>query len=100
VQTHFKVGGVVVDTSTRTATATGCELNLTRTEFDLLALFIGAPQRIFSRDELLDGVWGSWYGDDHVVEVHISRLRRKVKAASGLRVCVAVRGIGYKFGVE
>jgi DNA-binding response OmpR family regulator len=49
---------------------------------------------------LLERVWGSWYGDDHVVEVHMSRLRTKVKAASGLRIGVAVRGVGYKLGVE
>jgi DNA-binding response OmpR family regulator len=99
-KTHFEEGGLVVDTSSRTATAGGVELDLTRTEFDLLATLIENPRRVITRDALLERVWGSWYGDDHVVEVHMSRLRGKVKAASGLRVGVAVRGVGYKLGLE
>jgi two-component system response regulator ResD len=99
-KTRFEEGGLVVDTSARTATANGVELDLTRTEFDLLAMLIENPRRVITRDALLEGVWGSWYGDDHVVEVHMSRLRGKVKAASGLRVGVAVRGVGYKLGIE
>ena len=58
------------------------------------------PRRVVTRDMLLERVWGSWYGDDHVVEVHMSRLRSKVKAAGGLRIGVAVRGVGYKLGIE
>jgi DNA-binding response OmpR family regulator len=99
-KTHFEAGGLVVDTSSRTATAAGTELDLTRTEFDLLAMLIENPRRVITRDALLERVWGSWYGDDHVVEVHMSRLRGKVKAASDLRVGVAVRGVGYKLGLE
>jgi DNA-binding response OmpR family regulator len=99
-KTRFEVGPLTVDTEAHVATANGVELDLTRTEFDLLTTLIENPRRVITRDMLLERVWGSWYGDDHVVEVHMSRLRTKVKAASGLRIGVAVRGVGYKLGVE
>jgi DNA-binding response OmpR family regulator len=100
VKTRFEVGPLTVDTESRTATANGIELDLTRTEFDLLTTLMENPRRVITRDMLLERVWGSWYGDDHVVEVHMSRLRTKVKAAADLRIGVAVRGVGYKLGVE
>ncbi len=100
VKTRFEVGPLVIDTESRIATANGVELDLTRTEFDLLTTLMENPRRVINRDMLLERVWGSWYGDDHVVEVHMSRLRTKVRAAAGLRIGVAVRGVGYKLGVE
>ena len=51
-------------------------------------------------DALLQRVWGEWYGDSHVVEVHMSRLRNKVKKAGGPSIGTAVRGVGYKLGVD
>ena len=99
-KTRFEVGPLTIDTESRTATANGVELDLTRTEFDLLTMLMENPRRVVTRDMLLERVWGSWYGDDHVVEVHMSRLRSKVKAAGGLRIGVAVRGVGYKLGIE
>ena len=85
----------MVDTEARVASVDGVELDLTRTEFDLLVMLMDNPRRVVNREALLEGVWGSWYGDDHVVEVHMSRLRSKVKAAGGPRIGVAVRGVGY-----
>ena len=99
-KTRFEAGGLTVDVETRTAEAGGVVLDLTRTEFDLVAMLIENPRRVVTKDALLDRVWGSWYGDDHVLEVHMSRLRRKVRMASGLRIGVAVRGVGYKLGIE
>ena len=99
-RTRFEVGPLTIDAESRVATADGVELDLTRTEFDLLAILMENPRRVVTRDMLLERVWGSWYGDDHVVEVHMSRLRSKVKAASGLRIGVAVRGVGYKLGID
>ena len=99
-RTRFEVGPLTIDAESRVATADGVELDLTRTEFDLLATLMENPRRVVTRDMLLERVWGSWYGDDHVVEVHMSRLRSKVKAASGLRIGVAVRGVGYKLGID
>jgi DNA-binding response OmpR family regulator len=100
VKTRFEVGPLTIDTESRIATANGIELDLTRTEFDLLTTLMESPRRVITRDMLLERVWGSWYGDDHVVEVHMSRLRTKVKSAAGLRIGVAVRGVGYKLGID
>ena len=72
-------------------------VHLTRTEFDLLAMLLAQPQRVFTRAELIGAVWGeTWFGDDHFVETHASRLRRKISAAGGPRIATAVRGVGYR----
>lgn len=72
-------------------------VHLTRTEFDLLAMLMTQPLRVFSRAELIAAVWGeTWFGDDHFVETHTSRLRRKIAAAGGPRIAAAVRGVGYR----
>ena len=73
--------------------------DLTRIEFDLLGILLEQPTRVVPRDELVSRVWGSWFGDDHVVEVHLSRLRAKVVRAGGPRIGVAVRGVGYRLGL-
>ena len=56
------------------------------------------PRRVVTRDALIKAVWGPWYGDQHLVESHISRMRRKVLDAGGPWVGQAVRGVGYKLG--
>lgn len=71
-------------------------LNLTRTEFELLAILMQNKHRVVHRQELLDRVWGTWFGDDHILEVHISRLRRKIELKGGPRIAIAVRGVGYR----
>jgi DNA-binding response OmpR family regulator len=55
--------------------------------------------RVVNRQELLDRVWGTWFGDDHLLEVHISRLRRKIEINGGPRIAIAVRGVGYRLDV-
>jgi DNA-binding response OmpR family regulator len=99
-RTRFEAGPITADTETRIASVDTTDLDLTRTEFDLLVMLMDNPRRVVNREALLEGVWGSWYGDDHVVEVHMSRLRSKIKAAGGPRIGVAVRGVGYKLGLE
>lgn len=98
-KTRFEAGPLSVDTETREARLDGEVLDLTRTEFDLLLALIESPGRVVTRDALLQRVWGEWYGDTHVVEVHMSRLRNKVKKAGGPAVGAAVRGVGYKLGL-
>jgi DNA-binding response OmpR family regulator len=99
-RTRFEAGPLIVDTQTREALLDGVPMELTRTEFDLLLALIESPSRVVTRDALLQRVWGEWFGDTHVVEVHMSRLRNKVKKAGGPSVGVAVRGVGYKLGIE
>ena len=75
-------------------------VELTRTEFDLLAILMENSHRVVHRQELLDRIWGTWYGDDHVLETHISRMRKKVTDARGPRVAWAVRGVGYRLSSQ
>ncbi|HEX6026744.1 MAG TPA: response regulator transcription factor [Solirubrobacter sp.] len=93
-------GSLSVDPLARVATLDGRPLELTRTEFDLLDTLSAQPRVAFSRAQLLEKVWGpNWYGDDHLVDVHVSNLRRKL--ADDPRdpdfVCT-VRGVGYRMG--
>lgn len=72
---------------------------LTAIEYKLLDLFLRHPQNVFSRDHLLEAVWGTSGGfNDRTVDVNISRLRIKIAQLSGLKVLHAIRGIGYRFG--
>jgi len=98
-KTRFEAGPLTVDVDAREARLDGEPLDLTRTEFDLLVALIENPSRVVTRDALLQRVWGEWYGDSHVVEVHMSRLRNKVKKAGGPAIGTAVRGVGYKLGL-
>jgi DNA-binding response OmpR family regulator len=99
-KTVYQAGPLTLDTAAHEVTLDGEPLELTRTEFDLLLALMENPSRVVTRDTLLERVWGEWYGDTHVVEVHISRLRNKVKKAGGPSVGVAVRGVGYKLGID
>jgi len=76
----------------------GTELHLTKTEFRLLCELASAPGRVFSREQLLERVWGyDYFGDGRLVDVHVRRLRTKVEPdAANPRHVVTVRGLGYK----
>ena len=78
----------------------GVPVELTPREFDLLDALSAQPHVAFSRTQLLDHVWGpSWFGDDHVVDVHIANLRRKLGDDSvEARYVKTVRGVGYRMG--
>jgi DNA-binding response OmpR family regulator len=76
----------------------GSELHLTKTEFRLLCELAQNPGRVFSRESLLDKVWGyDYFGDGRLVDVHVRRLRTKVESdAANPRHVVTVRGLGYR----
>src|ERR671911_2121692 len=76
----------------------GEEIHLTKTEFRLLVELASSPGRVFSREVLLERVWGyGYFGDGRLVDVHVRRLRTKVEAdAANPRHVVTVRGLGYK----
>ena len=76
----------------------GEEIHLTKTEFRLLVELGSSPGRVFSREVLLERVWGyGYFGDGRLVDVHVRRLRTKVEAdAANPRHVVTVRGLGYK----
>jgi DNA-binding response OmpR family regulator len=93
-------GALAVDAAARTAVLEGEELELTRTEFDLLDVLSAEPRVAFSRPVLLERVWGPrWFGDDHLVDVHVSNLRRKLgDDPRAPRYVRTVRGVGYRMG--
>jgi len=96
---RLAAAGLVVDPASRKAwrSSDELELELTRTEFDLLAALAASPRRAFTRRQLIDDVWGSdWYGDEHIVDVHIGHLRRKLgDSAADPTFIRTVRGVGY-----
>jgi DNA-binding response OmpR family regulator len=76
----------------------GKEIHLTRTEFRLLCELASAPQRVFSRELLLEKVWSyDYFGDGRIVDVHVRRLRTKIEPDPGQpEMLITVRGLGYK----
>jgi DNA-binding response OmpR family regulator len=76
----------------------GTELHLTKTEFRLLCELASSPGRVFSREVLLERVWGyGYFGDGRLVDVHVRRLRTKIEAdPANPRHVATVRGLGYK----
>ncbi len=96
--TVLRHGPLTVDADGRIASIDGVELDLTRTEFDLLVALTGAPRRVWTRKALLEKVWGNeWTTDEHLVEVHIGNLRRKLgDKGREPRFIRTVRGVGYR----
>ena len=90
-------GGVELDTEKRVARRDGETIDLTAREFDLAELFWRSPGRVFSRDSLLDLVWGYDYqGDARTVDVHIRRLREKLEAdPASPKLIITKWGVGY-----
>jgi DNA-binding response OmpR family regulator len=92
-------GGLRIDPQTRLVEVNGGERSLTAKEFDLLWAMARHPRQVFTRDQLLDMVWGlTEYIDPSTVTVHIRRLREKVELDPGNPVHIqTVWGVGYKF---
>jgi DNA-binding response OmpR family regulator len=97
-QRRIVVGNVEIEPESGTVSAGGREVALTRTEFKLLATMASRPNRIFTRERLLEQVWGYDYlGDSRLVDVHIRRLRSKIEEdPANPTVVRTVRGLGYK----
>jgi DNA-binding response OmpR family regulator len=76
----------------------GLQVHLTKTEFRLLCELAANPNKVLSREQLLDRVWGyGYFGDGRLVDVHVRRLRAKIEPdAADPRYVVTVRGLGYK----
>ena len=98
-ETPLSSGDLSVDRGRREVRLGGREVSLTAIEFDLLAALISRPGLVFSRDQLLERVWGEdYFGGDHVVDVHVANLRKKIEAdPSNPSYVQTVRGVGYRF---
>jgi two-component system response regulator ResD len=100
VENELSAPGLRIDLAGRSVWRAGRQVQLTSKEFDLLAELAGHPDRVLSRAWLYDKVWGEeGQGDDHTLDVHISRLRRKLAADDGAEYLTTVKGIGFKFQV-
>jgi DNA-binding response OmpR family regulator len=95
---HRCFGKLVIDADAREVWLDGVAVQLTRTEFDLLDALSSAPRQAFTRAQLLERVWGeTWFGDEHLVDVHVSNLRRKL-GQDGRVFIATVRGVGFRMG--
>jgi DNA-binding response OmpR family regulator len=96
----LRFGAVSIDLPAREVLLDDAPVELTRTEFNLLAALAARPRMAFSRRQLIDAVWGeTWVGDEHLVDVHIGHLRRKLgDEAADARFVLTVRGVGYRMG--
>jgi two-component system, OmpR family, response regulator RegX3 len=95
----LEVGPVLVDPARREARVGGEKLDLTRKEFELLALLASEAGSVISRERLIDEVWDTnWFGSTKTLDVHVSSLRRKLGDDSqNPRFVHTVRGVGFRF---
>lgn len=96
---EIRFEGLTIDPGAREVYRDGESVGLSALEFDLLAALASAPNRVFSRAQLLERVWGwDYFGVDRVVDVHIANLRKALEdKADDPRYIATVRGVGYKF---
>jgi len=93
-------GALSIDSAGREVHLDGGAVALTRTEFDILEALSDRPKLAFSRRQLIDAVWDqTWVGDEHLVDVHVGHLRKKLgDDPSSPRYVRTVRGVGYRMG--
>ncbi len=91
------LGDLVISADTRSVQIGDQLVELTRTEFDLLLVMARRPKVAYSRRQLINAVWDeNWYGDDHVVDVHVGHLRKKMEDLAPSKSYIhTVRGVGY-----
>jgi two-component system, OmpR family, response regulator RegX3 len=97
--TRIEAGPVSIDLVRHVVTVRGEQINLTRSEFQLLRLLAGRPGEVFRRHQIMEELWQTEFdGDVRACDVHISNLRQKVELdAQRPELVVTVRGVGYKF---
>ncbi len=93
-------GTLSIDPLAREVLVDGEAVDLTKTEFDLLATLSERPRQVFTRRQLIDAVWGTtWIGDEHLVDIHLGHVRRKLgDDPITAKFVLTVRGIGYRMG--
>jgi two-component system, OmpR family, response regulator MprA len=94
----LRYADVELDTGTRLAYRGAREIELSPTEYELLALFLRRPRQVLTRDIIMDRVWGlDFEGSSNVMEVYVGYLRAKLEAEGEPRLIHTIRGIGYVF---
>ena len=102
VPEQLTIGPLLLDVAAREVRLDGVPVDLTRTEFDVLAALASRPRGVWNRRQLIEEVWGrGWVGDEHLVDVHVGHLRRKLgDDPASPRFVRTVRGVGYRFRAE
>ena len=96
VEDQVTVGDITIDRTTHTVSRDGKNIHLGPTEYRLLDYFVQHPGRVFSREQLLDGIWGSdVYVEARTVDVHVGRLRKALMSQGGDDPIRTVRSAGY-----
>jgi DNA-binding response OmpR family regulator len=95
-----RFGELEIDPAAREVTLAGEPVELSRREFDVLDALSERPRASISREQLIDRVWGQdWFGDRHVIDVHVSNLRRKLgEDPRAPRFIRTIRGYGFRMG--
>ncbi len=97
LDTAVAIGELTLDPATRRVTGEGAEIKLGPTEFRLLHFFMTHPERVHSRAQLLDRVWGDHvFIEERTVDVHVKRLRNALEPVLCHRMIETVRGAGYR----
>ncbi|MEH6562441.1 MAG: phosphate regulon transcriptional regulator PhoB [Marinobacter sp.] len=100
IDSPVNVDGLALDPSSHRVTANGCSLNIGPTEYRLLQFFMTHQERVYSRSQLLDQVWGgNVYVEERTVDVHIRRLRKALGDHHDYLI-QTVRGAGYRFSTQ
>jgi two-component system phosphate regulon response regulator PhoB len=95
---RVEFGDLVLDPATHRISAEGVDIAVGPTEFKLLHFFMTHPERVYSRTQILDQVWGDHvFIEERTVDVHIRRLRSALQATAHDRLLQTVRGSGYRF---
>ncbi|MBQ9858053.1 MAG: response regulator transcription factor, partial [Oscillospiraceae bacterium] len=97
--TQITAGDITIDTEQRTALKNNIPVELTAREFDIIELLMKNPNKVYSRDNLLDIIWGYDYqGDARTVDVHVRRIREKLESNPAVPECIMTKwGVGYYF---
>jgi two-component system response regulator MtrA len=97
---RLRLGPLLIDVGARTVVRDGSLIPLTRTEFDVLAELARRPGQVFTREVLLERIWGyDFLGDSRLVDVAVGRLRAKIETEPGSpTLIVTIRGVGYRAG--
>ena len=97
----YRYSNLMIDLDKYAVTVNGSEVPLTKKEVELLWTLAKNSSKVFSRDNLLDSLWGyDYYGDSRTIDVHVKRLREKLAGASDKWELKTVWGVGYKFEVR
>lgn len=100
-QETIEIKGLVVDTGAQRVSCDTDSIELGPTEYRLLHFFVTHPERVYSRSQLLDRVWGNnVYVEERTVDVHIRRLRKALEPGGFDRMIQTVRGSGYRFSAQ